>query len=72
MREASQSDEAAHVRMLKHELIERVSSQRDGLQVEYVNDEDHPSYDEWLPDLMPGDVADHDLLPIVADDGGDA
>ena len=40
--------------------------------LEYVNDEDHPSYDEWLPDLMPGDVADHDLLPIVGDDGGDA
>ena len=37
--------------------------EEDGLTC--VNDEDHPSYDDWLPDLAPGDVAAHELLPVV-------
>ncbi len=37
--------------------------EEDGLAC--VNDEDHPSYDDWLPDLAPGDVAAHELLPVV-------
>ena len=37
--------------------------EEDGLAC--VNDEDHPSYDDWLPDLAPGDLAAHELLPVV-------
>jgi len=37
----------------------------DGEGLSFVNDEDHPSYDEWLSNLAPGDVAAHALLPVV-------
>ena len=37
--------------------------EEDGLTC--VNDEDHPTYDDWLPDLAPGDLAAHELLPVV-------
>ena len=30
-----------------------------------VNDEDAPSYEDWIHDVYPGDLVDHVLLPVV-------
>ncbi len=33
-----------------------------------VDDEDRASYEAWLPDVPPGALAEHPLLPLVWDD----
>ena len=36
-----------------------------------MDDEDRSSYEAWLPDISPGGVADHPLLPLVWDESKD-
>lgn len=42
-----------------------------GAAAALVDDEDRSSYEAWLSDLAPGDLADHPLLPIVWDEDED-
>ena len=37
----------------------------DEIGLQHINDEDSPSYEDWLSDIYPGEIIDHALLPVV-------